>query len=295
MLNTVILAAVDWQPILTNTAIFIGLGAVLGLILAIAAKVFDVPIDERVAAVREVLPGANCGACGEVGCDNFAAAVVAGTQPVNGCPVGGAAGSAAVAAIMGVEVDLNAAPKVARVRCKGTCGRSTQKYEYFGIADCTAAAQSFAGGKACSYGCLGLGTCVRACPFNAIDIVDGVAVIDEAACQACEKCVAACPKNLIEMVEKKKRFTVGCRSLDKGGEVRKYCTVGCIGCTKCTRVCPKQAISMQGAVAYIDSSLCVNCGACVKACPTAAIWRCPTTDQKAAIRDVDSAPQQETA
>lgn len=273
------------NPIVVNVLVFLALGLILGIVLTIAAKVFEVKVDPRIEAVREALPGANCGACGEVGCDNFAAAVVAGTQPVNGCIVGGASCAAAVAGIMGVEAGDGGKQMVARVRCKGTCGKSQEKYKYVGMDDCFAASQVFAGHKSCSFGCLGHGTCVRACPFGAIDVVDGVAVINEEKCQACTKCVSACPKHLIEMVEKDKRYTVGCRSTDKGGEVRKYCTVGCIGCTKCVKVCPQQAISMQGALAYIDFTKCVNCGACAEACPTGAIWRCPETNQMSAIRD----------
>jgi electron transport complex protein RnfB len=272
---------ISLSPILTNVLIFLALGIVLGAILTIAAKVFEVKVDPRVEAVREVLPGANCGACGEVGCDNFAAAVVAGTQPVDGCPVGGAEGAIAVANVMGVEVDLNATRKVARVRCKGTYTDSKEKYNYSGIADCFAASQVFAGHKECQYGCLGHGTCAKACPFGAIDIVDRVAVINEDKCQACEKCISACPKQLIEMVPVDKRYTVGCRSLDKGGVVRKYCSVGCIGCTLCVKACPVEAITMQGAVAYIDPTKCINCGACEKKCPTKAIWRVPETNQLA--------------
>lgn len=275
------------NPIVVNVLIFLGLGLILGIILSVAAKIFEVKVDPRVEAVRQALPGANCGACGEVGCDNFAAAVVEGVQPVDGCRVGGATCTEKLAEIMGIEVDINAKPQVARVRCKGTCGKSQEKYTYVGMNDCFAAAQVFAGHKSCSYGCLGHGNCQRACPFDAIDLIDGVAVINEQKCQACTNCVSACPKHLIEMVDLDKRFTVGCRSSDKGGEVRKYCQVGCIGCTKCVRGCPVEAIHMDGALAYIDYKKCVNCGACAKACPTGAIWRCPETGQLEVIRDAE--------
>lgn len=277
--------------VVSNVVLFLILGVVLGVILTVAAKIFEVKVDPRVEAVREALPGANCGACGEVGCDNFAAAVVAGTQPVNNCRVGGASCAAKLAEIMGVEIDLDAKPKVARVRCKGTCGKSKEKYNYVGMEDCFAAAQVFGGHKACRYGCLGHGNCKRACPFGAIEIVDHVAVIIEDKCQACEKCVAACPKKLIEMVEKEKRYTVGCRSYDKGGEVRKYCEVGCIGCTRCVKACPQQTISMDGALAYIDFRNCINCGECEKVCPTGAIWRVPDHDQMGFIKDKEVEPE----
>ena len=181
---------------------------------------------------------------------------------MDGCPVGGAEGAIAVANVMGVEVDLNATRKVARVRCKGTYTDSKEKYNYSGIADCFAASQVFAGHKECQYGCLGHGTCAKACPFGAIDIVDRVAVINEDKCQACEKCISACPKQLIEMVPVDKRYTVGCRSLDKGGVVRKYCSVGCIAVPLCQGLsCGSDYYA--GAVAYIDPTKC-KLGACEK-------------------------------
>lgn len=259
------------NPILTNVLVFLVLGVVLGVILTIAAKVFEVPSDARVDAVREALPGANCGACGEVGCDNFALAVVEGKRPVNGCPVGGADSASKIAEIMGTEADVSGKVMVARVRCSGTAQTSTDKYIYDGFADCATAALLHGGPKTCSYGCLGLGSCVKACAFDAISIVDGLAHVDTEACRSCGQCVEACPKDLIEMIPKDSHYTVGCRSTDKGGQVRKYCTTGCIGCTKCVQVCPVNAIEMQGAVAYIDPDKCTNCGKCAEACPTKCI------------------------
>jgi RnfABCDGE-type electron transport complex B subunit len=271
------------DPIVINVLVFLVLGLVLGILLTIAAKVFSVETDPRVAAVREALPGANCGACGEVGCDNFAAAVVEGRKPVNGCPVGGEQSASALAEILGIEVDLHQKPMTARVRCTGGPAVSKEKYKYVGILDCFAASQVFAGHKACQYGCLGHGTCAKVCPFGAIDMIDGVAVINEDKCKACEKCVSACPKHLIEMVEKGKDYSVLCRSADKGAAVRTYCEVGCIGCTRCVKACPEGAISMQGPLAYIDFTKCVNCGACETVCPTHAIGsQCSKNSLKAA-------------
>ncbi len=252
-------------------ALIIGsMGAALGIGLAYAAKVFAVEVDEKVVRVREVLPGANCGACGFPGCDGYANAVVAKTAPSNACPVGGEVLAGQIAEILGIAAQ-HVERKTARVLCNGRCSVSEERYYYQGINDCTAAAQLFGGHKACSYGCLGHGNCVAACPFNAIVIVGGVARVIEDRCRACMKCVAACPKQLIEMVPKEKKYAVVCRSKDKGPVTKRNCEVGCIGCTKCVKTCPSGAISMEGTLAKIDYQKCTNCGECTKVCPTMAI------------------------
>ncbi len=48
--------------------------------------------------------------------------------------------------------------------------------------------------------CTGCGVCVDVCPFGAIDMVNGKAVINEA-CRACGQCVEACPVGAIVMSE----------------------------------------------------------------------------------------------
>lgn len=247
-----------------------GLGLIFGIGLSYASKVFAVTVDERVTLIREALPGANCGACGYSGCDGYANAVVEGKAETNGCPVGGSAVAAKVAAVMGVEPE-GIKRTAARVLCNGRCSVSKEKYDYQGIDSCAAAAQLFGGHKSCSYGCLGHGDCVKACPFDAIVLTGGIARIIEDRCKSCGKCVLACPKALIEIIDKDKKHSVMCKSKDKGPVVRSNCQVGCIGCTKCVKSCPQGAISMDGALARIDYSKCDNCGECVKACPTMAI------------------------
>lgn len=247
-----------------------GLGIMFGFGLAYASKMFEVKVDEKVALVREVLPGANCGACGQTGCDGFAEKVVAGECDVNGCPVGGAEVAAKVAEIMGVDAG-SLEQKAARVMCKGSYANCTNKFQYSGIEDCTAAANLFGGPSACSYGCVGMGNCVRVCAFGAIEVVDGVASVDQSKCTSCGKCVTACPKKIIEMVPVACEHTVSCKSKDKGNIVRKNCSVGCIGCGKCVKVCPENAIKLTNNLAEIDPEKCKNCGECAKNCPTGSI------------------------
>ena len=168
---------------------------------------------------------------------------------------------------MGMEAG-ESVRQVAFVKCAGTCDKAGQDYKYVGIEDCQMMTFVQNGGpKSCNYGCLGYGSCVKACPFDAIHVVDGVAVVDKEACKACKKCIAACPKNLIELVPYEQTVLVQCSSQDKGKDVMKACKVGCIGCMMCTKVCPTGAITVTNNVAHIDPEKCTNCGACADKCP----------------------------
>ncbi|MDI9498198.1 MAG: RnfABCDGE type electron transport complex subunit B [Bacillota bacterium] len=251
--------------------IMAGLGVASGVLLTVAAHIFHIDVDPKVTEVREALPGANCGVCGFAGCDAYAEAVAGGRADVDRCIPGGVGAANALAQIMGVDAGDAGPAMVARVRCQGDVGLAREKYIYTGIDDCFAAVQIFDGHKACAAGCLGHGTCVEACPFGAISIVNQIAVIDEEACKACGRCIKACPKQLIVMVERRQRVMVLCNSDDRGNVVRANCDTGCIGCTRCVRACEHGAISMQGALAVIDYDKCVNCKACVEVCPTHAI------------------------
>ena len=151
--------------VLIGVGVLGGLGLVLGLLLTVANKVFEIPSDPKRDAVRNALPGANCGGCGFAGCDALADAIAAGKAPVNACPVGGAATAAEIAKIMGVEEAPQQVRNVATVVCQGTLDRCKTKFQYHGIKDCVAATLVNNGNRACQYACLGLGTCVRACKF----------------------------------------------------------------------------------------------------------------------------------
>ena len=249
-------------------AVMGALGAVFGLVLGFASKVFAVEKDPREEAISGCLPGANCGGCGYPGCGGYAAAVVKGEAPVNACAAGGPAVAAQIAEIMGVSAG-DTVKQIAQVQCSGG-GCSHLRYDYVGLQDCLAASRSIGGGPMeCRFGCLGLGTCVSECPFDAIHIVDGVAKVDEEKCVACGKCVAICPKQIIQLVPRKtkKHVAITCSSKDKGVDTRKNCDDGCIGCGLCAKACPKEAILMEDNLARIDYDKCVGCGICAQKCP----------------------------
>lgn len=268
------------------------LGLIFGLILDFASKKFAVEVDEKEAAVLEVLPGANCGGCGFPGCGGLAAAIAKGEAPVNACPVGGASVAEKVAAIMGVEAG-SGEKIVANVRCKGTCEATKNKYEYSGIEDCRAAAVLIGGPKGCSYGCLGLGTCVQVCAFDAIHVVDGVAVVDDEKCVNCGKCIDVCPKGLIERKPQNKEVTVLCKSNDFGKAVKDNCTVGCIGCGICFKECPFDAIIFENKLAQIDYDKCKQCNKCAMKCPTKVIKPKERKKPAVAAKPVEAKPAEE--
>ena len=249
-------------------AIVVGLvGIILGFFLGFSGEAFKVEVDEREEAICGVLPGNNCGGCGYAGCSGLACAIVKGEAPVNQCPVGGDAIANQIAAIMGVEAGASV-KKVAFVKCQGTCEKAKSDYIYTGVEDCASMAYVSNGGpKSCNYGCMGYGSCVKACPFDAIYIKDGIAVVDREKCKACGKCVAVCPKNLIELLPYDAKYIVACNSKDKGRDVMKACSVGCAGCGICKKNCPKDAITLTDNLAYIDQEKCEGCGTCAEKCP----------------------------
>ena len=254
-----------------NIGLAIAIVTILGLIgavvLVVAAKFMHVEQDPRVDQVTGCLPGANCGACGYAGCADYARAIVEEGAPVNKCVPGGAKTAEAVADVMGVEAGATAVVK-AIVGCQGKPGVCNQNFDYQGIQTCAAAAALYGGPKACTFGCLGLGDCVKACPFDAMHIVDGVAKVDTDKCVGCGACAAVCPHGVIHIegvTPEKPR--VLCNNHEKGAMVNKECASGCIGCMKCQKTCQHDAIKVENFLAKIDYTKCVGCGECVDVCP----------------------------
>lgn len=256
----------SFLPVLYAILALGGLGILFGLVLGVADKKFSVEVDERVSAVRAAVAGANCGACGYAGCDGYAEAVVRGEAKANACTPGGEKTAKAIAAIMGVSADA-LEPLVARVRCQGTCENVSLRYDYSGIPSCRAAAGLSGGPTACEYSCVGLGDCVNRCPFGAISMINGVAVVNDDVCTGCGMCVATCPRGIIQMLPKDQTIVVMCRNEATGRIARLQCKTACVGCKRCEKQCPSESIHVVNGVAIIDETTCTRCGACIPACP----------------------------
>ncbi|MCH5315115.1 MAG: RnfABCDGE type electron transport complex subunit B [Eubacterium sp.] len=255
------------MEIVTAVVVVCIISLVIGVVLGIAEKVFHVDVDEKEVAVREELPGSNCGGCGYAGCDALAKAIAKGEAPVTACPVGGKPVAEKIAAIMGQEVG-EMQRMVAYVKCDGTNEHMENDYNYFGIESCIYASKMPGSSPyACKFGCLGLGSCAKVCPQRAIRIIDSKAVIDEDLCIACGKCLRRCPHDLIALVPADAKYRVQCSSLAKGKDVRNACTAGCISCKICEKNCPSGALVVTDNIAEIDYDKCTKCGICVEKCP----------------------------
>ena len=263
------------MEILIAIGILGGLGLIFGLVLAIASKVFYVETDPRLDELNECLPGANCGGCGYAGCGGYAEAVLKGEAAIGKCASGGDECAQKMAEIMGVKAE-KVARRVAMVRCSGYKRKDAEgktiglleKGNYEGIHDCLAATKVAGRGHTiCKYGCLGFGNCVKACQYDAIHVVDGVARVDFDKCVGCMSCAAVCPRGIITSVEYGEHIVISCSSHAKGNVTTRGCTLGCIGCGLCKKICPKGAITLDKNLAVIDYSKCDNCGLCVSVCP----------------------------
>ncbi|MBL7140760.1 MAG: RnfABCDGE type electron transport complex subunit B [Planctomycetes bacterium] len=256
---------------LTAAASVLGvLAVVFAVLLAVAHRFFRVHVDPRQERIEQILPGANCGSCGYGGCAAYAEAVAKGEAAPDRCTPGGPECAVTIAEVMGVQV-AGFVPKVAVIKCQGSCEYTHDRFRYVGERDCRAATATQHGQTACPYACLGLGSCVRACPFDAMvmDEATGLPRVLEERCTACGTCAEVCPKNIIEILPKEQYVHVLCRNRDTGKAVRQVCKAGCIACRRCEKVCPVEgsAVHVNDNLAEVDMATCINCGKCVRACP----------------------------
>lgn len=255
--------------IIISAAVIGIIGIIIAAALNFAGDKFYVEPNEKANQIRELLPGNNCGGCGYAGCDALADAITAGKAQPNGCPM--CTNVEQISSICGVTAQAKE-KKVAFVACIGDCDRASKAGVYSGFQDCAAAkAVQQNGGKACKYGCMGFGSCVKACPFGAMRIHNGIAVVQEQLCTGCGQCAKACPNHLISLIPAGTTVRINCSSLEKGMKVKQVCTAGCLGCGICEKNCPHQAIAMDGSLPVIDYSLCTGCGTCAGKCPVKVI------------------------
>lgn len=242
------------------------LGLVFGIGLAVAAKKLAVQADPRLEKIYGLLPGSNCGACGQAGCFGFAQAVLSGKLKIDACRISSDETKEKIAVVLGRKL-IKDVKKTAVLHCNG--GKKVKdRFFYQGTEDCVAANLVLGGQKECVFGCLGFATCVKACPFGAISMnEEELPVVNEDKCTACGKCVAVCPKKLFSLVPVTKVYAVRCKFLDFGKKVLDVCPVGCIACRKCEKACPVKAIQIIDNLAVFDYHICDNRGECFKVCP----------------------------
>lgn len=248
-------------------------GIILGCVIGFAAKLFAVKTDSRIEEVAEMLPGANCGACGRAGCLDLARAIVAGEVSPGACPVSSPPAVAAIAELLGVNA-VGTEKKVAVVLCGGNISSTERGPLYNGILDCVSAMIVAGGPKRCLYGCLGFASCARACPFHAIEMMDGLAIVHDDLCVGCGKCVEVCPRHLIKLAPATAEVHVYCNSPEKGSEKKKFCSVSCIACRKCMKAAGEGQISMEGFLARMNYADPPEGGIVEKAaCPSGCLKR----------------------
>ena len=242
------------------------MGLFCAILLAIISKVMHVDVDDRVLALRSCLPGVNCGACGYSGCEQYAVALVDGEVEPHLCTPGGDEVLAQICSILNVPVTGTVEKKIAIVQCMGDSQSNRKKMDYVGIETCFAAKQLYGGVGACSFGCVGLGDCVKVCPSAAICIKSDLARVDLRSCTGCGLCVEACPTGIMIIEGATAKTAVLCRNTEKGAVLKNKCTKGCTGCTLCVKACPQEAITVDNSLAYIDYTKCDNCKKCMDVC-----------------------------
>ncbi len=251
--------------------------AIIGFITAALEEKAQADDSVRREVLREkildCLPGKNCGACGYPDCPSAAMAAAKGDAGPDVCLAGGAGTAQAVGVVLGTDPTHGIRMR-AQVMCSGGGESTRKKYVYeSGAQDCAAAARLGGGEKSCRYACVGLGSCVKSCPFDAIEIIGDVAVVQYQKCTGCGICVSSCPKHIIRLIPYDCYHWVGCSSHEEAGHSQYNCGAGCTGCGACEKVCPQGAIRVRGKLASIDYSLCAGCGKCFEVCPTGVIWK----------------------
>lgn len=258
------------QTIIFSSAVMLGLGIVFGIGLGYFAKIFKVQENPLIDEISDVLPGANCGACGFSGCRALAESIISGKASIDKCRAGGEETIKNIAKILGISEDnLSYERYIAIPLCKGSKSLAMKNAKVIGVKSCKLANNLKLSEKVCTYSCLGYGDCVLVCPFNAIKMNDeGLPEIDSSLCTGCGLCVEECPREVIRLFPLREEVLAFCRNPEKGSAVRNACKIGCITCYICEKKCPKNAIKMVNNLPVIDIEKCDLCGICINVCPT---------------------------
>lgn len=251
------------------SGIMAGLGLFFGTVLAVAYRFLKVEEDPRIEAVETMLPGSNCGACGEPGCRGLAEKIVGGGVVPSKCTVSSPDGIERIAEFLGVDAG-ESEKRVARLHCGGGLGRARQLADYQGTETCRAAHLVGGGGLECSWGCLGLADCEVSCTFDAIRMnAEKLPVVDVDACTACGDCVIACPRDLFEILPLAHRLIVQCMAPVAAEDARRICKAACDACGRC------EQDAAPGLIRMVNNLPVVDYGAGGPARPEAT-YRCPT-------------------
>lgn len=257
--------------ILTAIAALGGLTLLLALMLVMANKKLYVYEDPRIDIVEDMLPHANCGACGYPGCRPFAEALVGGQTLPGKCTVSAEEARERIAGFLGVALG-GEERRVARLACAGGANVARLRAQYEGMESCQGAALVGGGGKGCSWGCLGYGDCGVVCDFDAIRMNEqGLPVVDTDKCTACGDCVEACPKGLFSLEPLSNRLWVACKNLENGNEVLEDCEVACTACGRCAMDAPGELIEMTYNLPVINRGAAAETKDPIQRCPTGAI------------------------
>ncbi|MDT8340290.1 MAG: RnfABCDGE type electron transport complex subunit B [Longimicrobiales bacterium] len=264
--------ALEPSTILSSVAILGGVGTTFGALIALANAKLRVEEDPRLDVLTDLLPGANCGACGYAGCRAFAEAVITGATLPATCTVMSADEREDVASYLGVDAgDVNR--RVARLLCAGGSDVAWRKADYVGIESCAAAVAVTGGGKGCAWGCVGFADCAVACDFDAIVMSPtDLPVVDVEKCTACNDCVEACPLDLFALHPVSEHLFVQCRNLLDGDAAEDVCSVACTGCRRCVQDAESGLIEVRSGLAIIDyERIGLENPRAIKRCPTGAI------------------------
>lgn len=260
-----LLNAINWGKLGIVIGLVAAISIVFGILIVVVYKLCFVKEDEKATTIMENLAGANCGGCGYAGCADFAKALLEGKAKLKDCGATSKENKAVIYKLLGQEV-IEEEKTMAIVKCCGG-NNALDKFNYVGNFDCVALSKMQNGQKVCSFACMGAGSCVKDCPFNAISVKDGIAKVNKLICESCGACVLKCPHQVIELIPQKARIYVACSSKCKARDVMNACSTGCIGCGVCAKNCPQGAITMKDNLPIIDYSKCTGCKICLEKCP----------------------------